>query len=309
LPSLDSRVVAETKRGAAQAALGDDAIALLACPVCRARLAEQLDGLACATGHRFEIREGVPLLASEVRPFDRSAEWEQKQQAAIPEYQAEIDDPESRGAAAVWTVGRLFGEFWSGNLSRATVLDVGCGPYSDQSYFRASWNKDRVARLVGVDPIFRAGQREYEFVQGVAESLPFADSVFDVVLYATSLDHVADVDTAMLESARVLKPGGTLAIWISVFDPGLHKTVSSALKRVTRQSLRHPRALASYLRVVYALERSRRVDWRDQYHLHRFELSELRGHINRAGFSVSKLLLLDDGVQSVPHTFLLAGRG
>ena len=281
---------------------------LLACPVCRGRLAEDSVGLTCAAGHRFEIREGVPLLASEVRPFDRRAEWEQKQQAAIPEYQTEIDDPESRESASVWTVGRLFGEFWSGDLSRATALDVGCGPYARQSYFRASWTADRVARLIGVDPIFRAGQREYEFVQGVAESLPFADSVFDVVLYATSLDHVAAVDTAMMESARVLKPGGTLAIWVSLFDPGLHKAVSGALKRVTRQSLRRPRVLTSYLRVVYALEKSRRVDWRDQYHLHRFELSELKGYITRAGFSITKLLLLDDAVQTVPHAFLRATR-
>ena len=293
----------------AQTVLAGDVLGLLACPICRSSVAEDADTLTCAAGHRFEVREGIPMLASEIRPFDRRAEWERKQQAAIPEYQAEVDDPESREAASVWTVGRLFGEFWSGDLSGATALDVGCGPYSHQPYFRSSWTEDRVVRLIGVDPLFRAGQRQYEFVQGVAESLPFADSVFDVVLYATSLDHVAAVDAAMLESARVLKPGGTLAIWISLFDPGLHKAVSGALKRVTRESLRHPRAMASYLRVVYALERSRRVDWRDQYHLHRFDLSELKDYISRAGFSITKLLLLDDAVQSVPHAFLRATRG
>ena len=204
---------------------------------------------SCAPrGTGSQYGEGVPLLASEGRPFDRRAEWERKQQAAIPSTEAEIDEPKSRQAASVWTVGRLFGEFWSGDLSYATVLDVGCGPYPQQSYFRADWMGDRVNRLVGVDPLFRGGPREYEFVQGVAERLPFADAVFDVVLYATSLDHIADVDAAMLESARVLKPDGTPPIWISLFDPGLEKGVMHALRRVSRRRVVHPRELLAYLR-------------------------------------------------------------
>lgn len=254
------------------------------------------------------MRDGVPMLASGSETFDRHREWEQKQRAAVPEYETELADPESRRGSVVWTVAQLFGEFWSGSLRDAVVLDVGCGMYAEQAYFRPEWRGSRVKRLVGVDPMFHPGRRDYDFVQGVAESLPFRDGAFDVVLFATSLDHIADANSALAESARVLKPGGSLAIWISVFDPGLEINVKRALERVTRRPPWRPRALLSYLRVLYALEVSRRTDWRDRYHLHRFELAPLEASTRQAGYRIAQRFMLDEGSQSVPHVFMRAQR-
>jgi len=84
--------------------------------------------------------------------------------------------------------------------------------------------------------------------------------------------------------------------------------VSRALRRVRRAAPWRPRALLSYLRVLYALEVSRRIDWRDRYHLHRFELPKLERHVSRAGYEVAERLLVDDGSQSVPHVFMRARR-
>jgi SAM-dependent methyltransferase len=48
--------------------------------------------------------------------------------------------------------------------------------------------------------------------EGQAERLPFANATFDVVLAVTVLCFVGDAESAVVEMARVLKPGGRLAI-------------------------------------------------------------------------------------------------
>ncbi|MEO5373721.1 MAG: class I SAM-dependent methyltransferase [Alphaproteobacteria bacterium] len=57
-------------------------------------------------------------------------------------------------------------------------------------------------------------QGDETYIEGSAESLPFADSSVDIVVFFNSLHHVAveRMDTAMAESARVLKPGGLLYV-------------------------------------------------------------------------------------------------
>jgi SAM-dependent methyltransferase len=42
--------------------------------------------------------------------------------------------------------------------------------------------------------------------------LPFADSAFDLVLCAETLEHVRDVQLLLSEARRVLRPGGRLAV-------------------------------------------------------------------------------------------------
>lgn len=48
---------------------------------------------------------------------------------------------------------------------------------------------------------------------GVAESIPFPDSSFDVVHASSVIEHVLDVEKAFSEIQRVLKPGG--AFWFN----------------------------------------------------------------------------------------------
>jgi SAM-dependent methyltransferase len=49
-----------------------------------------------------------------------------------------------------------------------------------------------------------------ETVAADAERLPFADESFDLVLGHAVLHHIPDLETALRECARVLRPGGTL---------------------------------------------------------------------------------------------------
>ena len=52
---------------------------------------------------------------------------------------------------------------------------------------------------------------EVETVRTDAERLPFPDASFDLVLGHAVLHHIPDVERAMSEFARVLRPGGTVA--------------------------------------------------------------------------------------------------
>lgn len=58
-------------------------------------------------------------------------------------------------------------------------------------------------------------------VRGDALRLPFPDGAFDRVICAEVLEHLPDDSAAMAELARVLKPGGMLAISVPRFGPEL----------------------------------------------------------------------------------------
>lgn len=47
-----------------------------------------------------------------------------------------------------------------------------------------------------------------DYIQGDAEKLPFADNSFDCYTIAFGIRNVTDIDAALLDSYRVLKPGG-----------------------------------------------------------------------------------------------------
>lgn len=52
-----------------------------------------------------------------------------------------------------------------------------------------------------------------EFVEGLAEALPFAGGSFDIVITRLAFHHFADSAAPFAEMKRVLKPGGRLVIW------------------------------------------------------------------------------------------------
>jgi SAM-dependent methyltransferase len=56
-------------------------------------------------------------------------------------------------------------------------------------------------------------------VEGDAARLPFADGCFDRVIAAEILEHVEDDSTVLAELARVLRPGGTIAVTVPRWYP------------------------------------------------------------------------------------------
>lgn len=97
------------------------------------------------------------------------------------------------------------------------VLDVGCGDGA-----LATTLSRRGGRVTGLDPnprmleAARARAKsellDLNLVPGRAETLPFADEMFDRVIAVTVLCFIPQADQAIAEMARVLKPGGRLVI-------------------------------------------------------------------------------------------------
>ena len=97
-----------------------------------------------------------------------------------------------------------------------TVLDVGCG---DGQIGRAL--SANGAAVVGVDPTW--GQISVAAERGKgplyacasASSLPVANASCDAVLACLVFEHIDDVDSAIAEISRVLKPGGVFAFFLN----------------------------------------------------------------------------------------------
>ena len=110
-------------------------------------------------------------------------------------------------------------------------------------------NMVRVSRSAVKDPRVR-------FDTGVAESLPYPDAAFDLVVSTTSFDHWADQPLGLRECARVLSPGGRLVL-TDQFSDLLWPTLLSTRRGKARTRPRVSRPL-----LAAGLEQTR---WRRLY--------------------------------------------
>lgn len=104
------------------------------------------------------------------------------------------------------------------------ALDLGSGPGSASAALKAKWG--RKTQVIAVDlalPMLQAVRaksrlwRPIHAVQAEAQSLPFADDSFDLVVSNLCLQWVADLPRALGGLRRVMREGGLLAF--STFGP------------------------------------------------------------------------------------------
>jgi len=112
---------------------------------------------------------------------------------------------------------------WLGNLNLSKdsrVLDVGCGPGVMVKEIAGKGH-----RVFGMDYSYNMIQKaearcnvhkrlNLVFLQGDIESLPFKESVFDVILCLGVVSYLKSEQKALQEMSRVLKSGGTLILSI-----------------------------------------------------------------------------------------------
>jgi ubiquinone/menaquinone biosynthesis C-methylase UbiE len=117
----------------------------------------------------------------------------------------------------------------AGLTGRECVIDLGCGPGHTAMACARKAN-----RVIGIDvtpemvvaAAALANQRSIdncEFRVGNVEQLPFVSNTFDVVTSRVSAHHYSDVQKALSEAFRVLKPGGLMLVSDTVApeDPAL----------------------------------------------------------------------------------------
>ncbi|HUJ04506.1 MAG TPA: methyltransferase domain-containing protein [Streptosporangiaceae bacterium] len=139
------------------------------------------------------------------------------------------------------------------------LLDLGCG--GGRHAFEAARRGARVvavdtdrAELDGVAAIFAGMAQAGEIpagasgmtVAGDATRLPFPDGAFDTVIAAEVLEHLPADQKAMDEIARVLRPGGTVAVTVPAWLPervcwrlsdDYHNTPGGHIRIFTRREL------------------------------------------------------------------------
>src|SRR5215217_8002224 len=142
----------------------------------------------------------------------------------------------------VWANGALY-EAYVGRWSRLVAaeflrrldqpaglawLDIGCGTgVLSQTIVRYA----RPAEVVGVDPSegflvyarksVTSDGAQVRFIQGSATDLHFDDGRFDVTVSGLVLNFVPSPERAVVEMARVTRPGGTIAAYVWDYAEGM----------------------------------------------------------------------------------------
>jgi SAM-dependent methyltransferase len=171
----------------------------LVCPKCKCLLSKSDDGLQCPecrrvyTGNEFLVDLDFPNINL----------WNTLQKHGVLSYN--VDPVNNLSVDYEREDVRQFAKFC--NL-RGKILDIGCGPQPTPAYAYTPLDSE----YYGIDPI-RNDTKYFNFFQAYGEALPFADNSFDIVLFATSLDHLIDVNTTLKEVHRVLKKDGKVFLW------------------------------------------------------------------------------------------------
>ncbi len=168
------------------------------------------------------------------------------------------------------------------------VLDVGCatGATAVRLAHRVGCRVDGIDRSAALIPAATARAErgglagQVSFVAGVAESLPWPDGTFHVVLMESTFIFLDDPARALAEAHRVLGGSGRIGILEVAVAPGEASAERERLVRWISAGL-HPATEAAYRKAVLAAGFAR-AEWTDEgATLVRF-LRELRGKLSLA---------------------------
>ncbi len=136
---------------------------------------------------------------------------------------APLDEFHALGRAATLALAEL-----SGLTTTDRVLDVGAGIGGPARFLAARYGArvtalDATQRFCAVAELLTRGAGladRVQVVHGDARRMPFADGEFDLVWTQAMMQNVADKGQLIAELARVLAPGGRLALFELVAVPG-----------------------------------------------------------------------------------------
>jgi ubiquinone/menaquinone biosynthesis C-methylase UbiE len=179
----------------------------LVCPTCRGRIRVQERRYVCAScGREGGVQDNVFL----AKPLSNGHYFDDMHRLM----------QQGNQSPAIWELcyaqqSRLLASMIR---PRDVVLDIGCGP-------TVHFEKPADCVLIGVDPSFdsiRSNQKLDVRIFGGAESMPLRDQSVDRISLFYSIHHMigqtvtdnaANVTAALRECGRVIRPGGTLAVF------------------------------------------------------------------------------------------------
>jgi ubiquinone/menaquinone biosynthesis C-methylase UbiE len=127
------------------------------------------------------------------------------------------------------------------------------------------------------------GLRDVTTVVTEAETLPFDDECFDLVLGHAVLHHIPDLDRAFAEFRRVLRPGGAI---VFAGEPSRYGDRLAALPKRTGVFVAPAwrRAVGARERAVAEADQSEGHSLEGEVDVHAFAPADLRRLLERAGF-------------------------
>lgn len=122
-----------------------------------------------------------------------------------------FQDPDILKSNEDFTVG-LINEY----AAEGSMIDVGCGMGDLLMRFPS---RPRCGIDISSGYLKVARARGLEVTEAAVENIPYLADTFDVVVATDILEHVLDVNAALKEMLRILRPGGTVVARVPDMEP------------------------------------------------------------------------------------------
>lgn len=245
------------------------------CPDCKTPLENWRCPVCDCT---YEVRDGIPILL----PHDPTLK-------ASVEIAAAYDSIYERQTSVWENQGRTthFFEYFASLLERfpqSRFLELGCG---EGFLLRRLHHGEKFATDLSIEALRRARlTSSAQLSVALVERLPFPSGYFDLVTSVGVMEHFLDIDVAMAEICRVLRPSG---YYVALTHVDL--TVSERLRqKVSEYIFPQPRPLLLLRWLGSRLKPTAKLELVKQPIQHRYTVRKARAHLERHPLRVVEVL-------------------